>query len=505
MASGRRWALPALLLLLVSLKAIAGTSVQTCADGVSQCPAGGSCCALADGHYGCCATSSGVCCAGSATCCPSGYTCHATDGSCLANNVTAHPYQPWTPQWNLCEGPLPVYRLPKVVDDLNFLYYSSRGHIETPQTETDPEMAVIVVHGASRNADEYFCTMLKAAQLQTSIDPHRVHVIAPWFTEPQDGVASDVVVWNGSDPNGPWRAGLQSLPSPQNHTISSYAILDRLVDTFANRTLFPSLRQIAILGHSSGGQTVQRYAFSHAFAQSTVPVRFVVANPSSYVYLDGRRWNANGTKLATPSSDQQQACPSYNAWEWGLGSDLPPYLERASGIDSLISRYPQLDVAYLAGQNDTCNEDREPGCTSHGLEKTCADMFEGWMRLNRAQQYFAYLRAYFGKEVHSFHAIPNAAHDHTLIFESPIALSLVFALPDVPSTTSGPSDKHPSNRNGMYIGVGLVGLVAIFAGVAVWRWSHSRRLGRRVSIDDARGPYTPLNAPLNEDDDMFGR
>ena len=55
----------------------------------------------------------------------------------------------------------------------------------------------------------------------------------------------------------------------------------------------------------------------------------------------------------------------------------PPYVNRSivqHGAAGLIGRYPGLDVVYLLGQNDTCNEGLEPGCESHGLETTCMDM-----------------------------------------------------------------------------------------------------------------------------------
>lgn len=36
--------------------------------------------------------------------------------------------------------------------------------------------------------------------------------------------------------------------------------------------------------------------------------------------------------------------------------------------------YAGRDVVYLAGQNDTCNEDLTPKCQSHGLDKSCSGM-----------------------------------------------------------------------------------------------------------------------------------
>ena len=94
--------------------------------------------------------------------------------------------------------------------------------------------------------------------------------------------------------------------------VSSYGVLDQLV---AAASTLPRVELITLMGHSSGGQTVQRYAFStsivagrteppapraHAAAAGGLPgpprsalprVRYVVANPSSFVYFDDRRWD----------------------------------------------------------------------------------------------------------------------------------------------------------------------------------------------------------------------
>lgn len=92
---------------------------------------------------------------------------------------------PWMPLYNLCSGPLQTQRLKSVVDNTDFVYFSDNGDIESPE-RSGVQMAVIVVHGAARNADEYFCSVLKAAELQTQFPRDSVAVYAPWYMEPQD-------------------------------------------------------------------------------------------------------------------------------------------------------------------------------------------------------------------------------------------------------------------------------------------------------------------------------
>ena len=96
---------------------------------------------------------------------------------------------------------------------------------------------------------------------------------------------------------------------------------------------------MVIAGHSSGGQIVQRHALftrlspndddgggagtrtaaaAHAVeggrnATHVASVRHVVANPSSFAYLDGRRW-INGV-LRNLTAAERSKCPLFNSWQ----------------------------------------------------------------------------------------------------------------------------------------------------------------------------------------------
>ena len=78
-----------------------------------------------------------------------------------------------------------------------------------------------------------------------------------------------------------WKQGDGSKTSPP---VSSFAALDRLIAGIVRSHRFPGLRHIVVAGHSAGGQFVERYAASTRLSVR-VPVRYVVANPSSYLYL----------------------------------------------------------------------------------------------------------------------------------------------------------------------------------------------------------------------------
>ena len=75
---------------------------------------------------------------------------------------------------------------------------------------------------------------------------------------------------------------------------------------------YPGMEHIVIVGHSAGGQTVQRYALTapHAApaaapkggaAVAPPPVRYVVANPSSFGYLNASRWTDTALPKVPPA------------------------------------------------------------------------------------------------------------------------------------------------------------------------------------------------------------
>ena len=95
------------------------------------------------------------------------------------------------------------------------------------------------------------------------VDFASVMVLAPWFPIDTDlpipvpnGVsADDIMLWDGSDPDGPWRYGAGAVTGGTN--VSSFAVLDQMIHHLNNRSMFPNLQHIAVAGHSSGGQMVR--------------------------------------------------------------------------------------------------------------------------------------------------------------------------------------------------------------------------------------------------------
>eukprot|EP00980_Cylindrotheca_fusiformis_P006677 scaffold1391_cov123-Cylindrotheca_fusiformis.AAC.15 len=372
----------------------------------------GTCCSLEDGGGGC----------------PVGYECRM-DHAIVKSHCQASSSAPMAddltqrlPRYRLCSIDKPLSRLHglhmhsthgKIPGKL--AYYSSHGEI-TSVVPSTVDMVWIVIHGAGCNSDDYFCSALAASRSQTE---KNVLVLAPWFVEDSAKIDDSFLVWDSTDSNGIWRYGADS----KNHEISSYTALDCLIETIRNH--FGSPIEVAIAGHSSGGQMGN--------------MRAIVANPSSFLYLTPMR-KVDGEWIL-PS---RKACPEYNTWEWGLsdgGNLTVPYrdlaLPNASAMSQHVKEFRRKHVIYLAGSLDVCSSSGSNitttsttatvSCHSHGLETTCMDQLQGLNRLERSRVHFESLQhVWKGSHTHRFYLVEGVGHDHSYMFNSPEGLATVI-------------------------------------------------------------------------------
>jgi pimeloyl-ACP methyl ester carboxylesterase len=229
--------------------------------------------------------------------------------------------------------------------------------------------AVIIIHGDQRNAAEYFAFARSAARIAGS----DAILIAPRFVTTNDrGREATDVTWSDDD----WKSGDTS----GRHAVSSFAVVDRLIADLAARD--PALTEVVVAGHSAGGQFVQRYAAA-ARIPAGLAARFVVANPSSYLYLDDRR--PEGGAFDEPSSRAVRSCARYDRYKYGL-EDLPPHLDEI-GADTLREQYRARDVTILLGALDQGDDTN--------LDRGCEARLQGAQRYERGAQFYQYVQTLF--------------------------------------------------------------------------------------------------------------
>ena len=278
--------------------------------------------------------------------------------------------------------------------------------------------ALIVIHGLLRNADEYERTgeaVLAAAQAAGV----NTLLITPQFLAQIDvtahGLPAGTLRWTPQT----WNDGYPAAgPAP----LSAYSALDAILLRLADRTRFPALREIVVAGHSAGGQMVQRYAVvgraPDAVTSGPVAVRFVVANPSSYLYFDGERPHGDGF-----ASFDVAACPQYNHWKYGV-EDPPPYV--TGSWSELEERFATRNVTYLLGLLDI--DPNHPV-----LDKSCSGKAEGPYRLARGEAYVRYLKLrHPSGTAQSLAEVAGVDHDARGMFASPCGLAVLFNDPRTP-------------------------------------------------------------------------
>ncbi|KAL1297904.1 hypothetical protein AAFC00_006419 [Neodothiora populina] len=272
----------------------------------------------------------------------------------------------------------PTGKTPKAYN-LTLTNYQS---LQANGKQLDPlqiQRAVIIVHGLQRDPGLYISNVMTAISQETdpNINRSTVAMMAPYFPNGDDknsgypynetnpavpgktysGSArsyTGALVWQASQWSG---GGVNQYPAAYT-TVSSYYVLDTLIQWYANKAVFPNVKQIVIAGHSLGGQTVQRYAIAGKLASElgvTVPVTYWIANPNSYAWLDETR------PLSTAG------CPTYNDWREGL-NNYTGYISPAvyqntlmtSGNAAVQANYNAKNKAYARGLLDT--GDDSSGC-----------------------------------------------------------------------------------------------------------------------------------------------
>jgi pimeloyl-ACP methyl ester carboxylesterase len=268
--------------------------------------------------------------------------------------------------------------------------------------------AIVVFHGVHRNADGYFQD-LKEARSRASAAGKNTLLIAPQFLNEDDTrahkVGAEVLRWHRSQ----WEAG---EPAVGPAAISSYDAIDAILNRLSDRTAFPNLREIVLAGHSGGGQIVQRYAVAgHQIAEvekAGIALRYVVANPSSYVYFDDKR----------PVPAAARACEQFDAWKYGL-QFAPPYLGSSSASE-LEANYVSRRVIYLLGGDD--DDSNGPD-----IDKNCAAEAQGRTRLQRGASYFQYLRSRHSAALEQrVLLVPGVAHNARKMFTSTCGIDALF-------------------------------------------------------------------------------
>ena len=288
------------------------------------------------------------------------------------------------------------------------------------QAQPQVVRAVVIFHGKSRDVKGYFDAALRAAQLAGA--GGSTIVVAPQYLNDEDARAHQVPASTLRWRKGTWESGAASS-APL--AVSAYQVIDGIVAQLANTRLFPRLKTIVLAGHSGGGQAIQRYGVVGHSEQIAPKVhfRYVVANPSSYLYFGEERPKFSGESIAfgVPTDD---SCPEFNHWRYGTANVHGTYVREsaARGWTILENAFAEKDIVYLLGTADV-------DANGEDLDKSCAAELEGPNRFLRGRAYYAWLHARHNDHwnQHLWFA-PGVAHSAGKIFTSACGVSALYDL-----------------------------------------------------------------------------
>jgi len=266
-----------------------------------------------------------------------------------------------------------------------------RGYESLPPGKT--ARVVVVVHGTRRDAARTFSYTLTAARLSGALEATRI--LAPAFPACVDAVGEDEPCWS---PEG-WKVGDRSRDASR---LSSFAAMDRLLGRLCRRE--PGA-EVVLAGHSAGGQFVQRYAAGGAGCPGG-RVRYIVMNPSSYLYLDPWR--------AAPVAGKR--CRGFNDYKYG-SRHLNQYMSKR-GLERIRANLFSRTVHYFAGARDR-RRDRF-------LDRRCAAMRQGPHRLARFLNYRDYADRFSAWRGSTFEIVSGIGHSARKTLAAPAVRARLF-------------------------------------------------------------------------------
>jgi hypothetical protein len=281
--------------------------------------------------------------------------------------------------------------------------------------------AVILFHGKGRDVDGYYRALRKAAEQAGGSADSTSILIAPQFLNEEDAKAhhlpNTILRWS----EGTWESGREATGPA---AISAYEVIDALVAHFADSKLYPNLQSIVLAGHSGGGQAMQRYAIvGHAeqMAGAGIHVRYVIANPSSYMYFTDDRPVFSGN-IVRYMPGSEAACHNFNHWKFGPLDIREEYVRSSAepGWQALEDAFVHKDVTYLLGTADVDPHEKD-------LDVTCAGEMQGPYRLLRGRAYYAWLHMRHKTEWNQrLWFVPDVAHSGGKMFTSSCGVASLF-------------------------------------------------------------------------------
>ncbi|NVK83229.1 MAG: Ig-like domain-containing protein [Cytophagia bacterium] len=277
----------------------------------------------------------------------------------------------------------------------NFRFYANYPiYLENAQWEK-LKYAIIVVHGANRDADNYFNFLVNPLNSEGLME--NTILISPEFKDNSTASNNDLY-WNSD-----WREGQKST---SNTKISSFEAIDAILTRLSDREAFPVLEKVIVTGHSSGGLFTQVYGLANqAESQiSHLSFDYVVTNSQYFYYPDEKRYDEQNNQFYTPSG-----CASYN--QWPLGYTNPPAYVSAQGETQMDANLLSRNFTYFLGNGSQA----DPALNTND----CGAILLGSSRFKRGEHIYAWLESEYSSQHNSTKVVVDGiGHDGQGMYQS---------------------------------------------------------------------------------------
>ena len=265
------------------------------------------------------------------------------------------------------------------------VYYTATKPLTTGN---NGELAIVMIHGWHGGVQ----VLKEQLALQDIFED--AYIIGPMYprtemTEEYKIKKDGRAIWNESwpldlsipgTPDDDWRGGGDAYGTE----LSSFDVIDTLFERLSDKTLYPNLKRIALVGFSAGGQFVGRYlAVGKGVVGPDIELIYVAMAPSTYLLLD-------------------------NSHSWHYGLKNRPRYSREIGDEQIMENLRSRRCLHACGGADTL---------SKNLDRTPSAMAQGCNRLVRFENFRKTVESdSLWNSVSTFHIFESIGHKAAKVY-----------------------------------------------------------------------------------------